>query len=59
MERLELKGIDPKLKKELKVLASSSNKSIARLVEPTLKKFVNKDENKRALTSHRNLNGIL
>ena len=57
MERLELKGVDPRLKSKLKILASSRNQSIARMVEPTLKKFVNEEGNRRALNAHRRLYG--
>ena len=57
MERLELKGVDAGLKDKLKILASSRNQSIARMVEPTLKKFVNEEGNKRTLNAHRRLYG--
>jgi len=45
------------LKDKLKILASSRNQSIARMVEPTLKKFVNEEGNKRTLNAHRRLYG--
>ena len=40
MERLELKGIDTKLKSNLKILAKQHNMTIGELVEPTLANFV-------------------
>ena len=40
MERLELKGIDTKLKSNLKILAKQHNMTIGELVEPALSSFV-------------------
>lgn len=49
MARLELKGIDSKVREDVKVLAKTHGVSVARFLEPAIKSYIYKADNRERL----------
>ena len=49
MARLELKGIDHKVREDIKVLAKTHGVTVAKFLEPAIKKYIYKADNRERL----------